>query len=579
MERNLVELTRNSYDLLVIGGGIYGAGVAWDATLRGLSVALVEKADFGSATSANSLKTIHGGLRYLQHADFQRMRESMRERKALMRIAPHLIHPLPVLVPTYGHGLKSKEIMAIALRLNDWIGGDRNWGMGDPQKHIPMGRVISAQECLQYLPGLATSGLTGGAVFYDAQVYNSERLLISFLRSAVQLGARVANYVKVTGFLRTGDRITGVTAEDVLTGDGLEIPAKAVVNTAGPWVGQVINLVQPSAPARALAKAMNVVTRPLFSNLPEFPYAVGISSPKTYQDADAVINKGSRLFFIAPWRGKSLVGTNYSPYAGQPDELSVTDSEIQAFLNEVNQAYPTAQLTLEDVELVHLGLLPSSGIAQSGDVQLTKHYELYDHRRDGAPGLLSVSGVKYTTARDVAAKAMNWVFQYLGQRSPRSTSATVPIYGGQIEQFQEFLEDAIQRRSVQLEASLVRRLVYNYGSAYPEVLKYLEPEPVQADSGMAELELFKAEVRYAVREEMAQKLSDVVMRRTELGSSGFPGEQVLRLGAQEMGLVLGWSSERIDQEVAEVTQWLAGRSGKHRLTNSPTQRSPIFVTQ
>jgi glycerol-3-phosphate dehydrogenase len=346
-------------------------------------------------------------------------------------------------------------------------------------------------------------------------------------------------------------------------------------------VGQVINLVQPSAPARALAKAMNVVTRPLFSNLPEFPYAVGISSPKTYQDADAVINKGSRLFFIAPWRGKSLVGTNYSPYDGQPDELSVTDSEIQAFLNEVNQAYPTAQLTLEDVELVHLGLLPSSGIAKSGDVQLTKHYELYDHRRDGAPGLLSVSGVKYTTARDVAAKAINWVFQYLGQRSPRSTSATVPIYGGQIEQFQEFLEDAIQRRSVQLEASLVRRLVYNYGSAYPEVLKYLDGRELPpSDSGSnSELDLFKAEVCHATHEEMAQKLSDVVMRRTELGSSSFPGEPVLQVGAEVMAQVLGWSSEKIDQEIAEVIQLFAGRSGKHPLPSRPTQRSPIVMTK
>lgn len=579
MERKLVELTRNSYDLLVIGGGIYGACVAWDATLRGLSVALVEKADFGSATSANSLKTIHGGLRYLQHADLQRMRESIRERKALMRIAPYLIHPLPVLVPTYGRGLKSKEVMAIALRLNDWIGGDRNWGMGDPQKHIPAGQVISAQECLQYLPGLAASGLTGGAVFYDAQVYNSERLLIAFLRSAVQLGAQVANYVKVNGFLRTGDRITGVTAEDTLTGDGLEIRAKAVVNTSGPWVGQIADFVKPATPVRPLAKAMNVVTRPLFASQSEPHYAVGISGARTYQDADAVINKGSRLFFIAPWRGKSLVGTNYSPYHGHPDALSVTDSEVQTFLDEVNQAYPTAQLTVEDVELVHLGLLPSSGIAKSGDVQLTKHYELYDHRRDGAAGLLSVSGVKYTTARDVAEKAVNWVCQFLGERSPRSTSATVPIYGGQIEQFQEFLQEAIQQRSAQLEAALVRRLVYNYGSAYPDVLQYLEPESSQVGRERAELELFRAEVRYAVREEMAQTLSDVVMRRTELGSAGFPEASVLRVGAQEMGLVLGWSSERIDQEVTEVTQWFVGRSGKHLLTRSLPQSSPMFVTK
>lgn len=202
MKRNLEELSNTQFDVLVIGGGIYGACVAYEATLRGLSVALVEKQDFCGATSANSLKTIHGGLRYLQHADFKRMRESIYERRTLMKIAPHLVHPLPVLVPTYGHGLKGIEAMTVALKINDLVSCDRNLGLPDPQKHIPTGRTLSPTECLNTLPGISADGLTGGAIFHDAQVYNSERLVLAYLQSATQLGLRVANYLEVTGFYK-----------------------------------------------------------------------------------------------------------------------------------------------------------------------------------------------------------------------------------------------------------------------------------------------------------------------------------------------------------------------------------------
>ncbi len=201
--------------------------MAWDATLRGLSVALVDKADFGAATSVNSLKMIHGGLRYLQHADFRRMRASIRERRTLMQIAPHLVAPLPVLLPTYGHGLQGKAVLAAALLLNDVIGWDRN-RLCDPQKHIPRGRVISKRACLQQLPGLDPRGLTGGAIFYDAQVHHSERLTLAFLQSAAQAGAQLANYVEATGFHLDRDCVTGVSACDVLTGNRFDI-------RPGPW--------------------------------------------------------------------------------------------------------------------------------------------------------------------------------------------------------------------------------------------------------------------------------------------------------------------------------------------------------
>lgn len=554
MHRNLPKLTEQLYDLLIIGGGVYGACIAWDACLRGLSVALVEKGDFGSATSANSLKVIHGGLRYLQHGDFHRMRQSISERKALLRIAPHLIHPLPVLVPTYGHGLKGREALSLALKINDLVSCDRNLQIANPQKQIPNGRILSRQDCLNLLPGIPREGLTGGAVFYDAQVYNSERLLMAFLQSASLQGADVANYVEAIGLLSASGKITGATVKDGLTGDTFDIQAKTVVNASGPWVSRSLKRLKIASPLqqRPLAKAMNVVTRSLFDH----PYAVGISSRKPYRDPDALINKGGRLFFVAPWRQQSLVGTVYSPYTDDPDALSVTESEIAAFLHDVNAAYPPAKLTLDDVRFVHRGLLPSSGICpKSGDVQLAKHYELYNHRQDGISGLLSVIGVKYTTARGVAQRVVDQVFRLQGKRPPVSRSATQPLHGGRIDQFDAFLQAARQTQSPNLSEATVRRLVYSYGSAYREVLAHLDEPTGAAGEPLDNLAVLKAEVRYGVHAEMAQKLSDVVLRRTELGSAGRPKDDDLQTCAETMGQVLNWSLAKIQAELEETSAY------------------------
>ncbi|NEO30251.1 MAG: glycerol-3-phosphate dehydrogenase/oxidase [Symploca sp. SIO3C6] len=550
MKRDLVELTRDVYDVLVIGAGIYGACVAWEATLRGLSAVLVEKADFGWATSANSLKTIHGGLRYLQHADFKRMRESIYERTTLMRIAPHLVHPLPVLLPTYGHGIKGKEALSVALLLNDLISCDRNC-IRDPQKHIPNGRVISKQECQRLLPGIPEQGLTGGAIFYDAQVYNSERLTISLLRSAEQAGATVANYVEVTDFLQQGNCITGVQAQDSLTGENFDIHAKTVVNTSGPWINHVLGLLKDSQqqPKTAFAKAMNlVIRRQLFET-----YGVGISCRNSYHDPEAVINKGSRLLFIAPWRGKSMIGTAYAICEQEPDDFQIKEQDIQELINEVNQACPSIALKMEEVDFVHGGLLPRTGVTGTGEPLLSKHYQLWDYSQEGLSGLISVVGVKYTTARDVAEKVVDQVFKSWGQKPPKSVSAVTPIHGGQIDNFEDFLHDEIVKSPYGLGKEVIRRLVYNYGSAYLEVLKYLDQNFHEQQPPTSDFAVLKAEVIHAVREEMAQKLSDVVFRRTELGSAGYPGYKALNICAQTMGAEVGWSLSRIQQELQEVS--------------------------
>lgn len=553
MKRDLHAMADEQYDVLVIGGGIYGAALTWEATLRGLQVALVEKEDFGAETSANSLKMIHGGLRYLQHLDVARVRESVRERRTLMRIAPHLVQPLPTLVPTYGHGMKSREVMALALLVYDVLSADRNRGLADPAKHIPNGRTVSRQECLALAPGIPEKGLTGGAIYYDAQVINSERLPLAFVKSAAQYGARMANYAEATALLREGDRIAGAVIIDRLTGASFDVRARMVVNTAGPWVNRVLGFAGADEASRRvkLATALNVVTRQLFEAT-----AVGLYGPDTFEDADAILNRGSRLFFVAPWRHTSLIGTDYAPYTGDPDDFRIVAADVKHFLADFNEAYPAGRLTLEDVTFVHGGLLPmKEASARTGSVRLTKHFNILDHRQDGLEGLLTVVGVKYTTARDVAVRAIDSIFESWGKIPPASTSTTTRLSGGEIVRFDDFVQKKVQADPLGIGEAAMRRLATNYGSACEDVLA-----PAVEGRGGARAAL-RAEVIYVVRNEMALKLADVILRRTGLGSAGHPGAETLRFAAQVMARELGWSEAHIAQEIAEVEaaypEWVA----------------------
>lgn len=551
MKRDLAQITGKQHDVLIIGGGIYGICAAWEAALRGLSVALVEKGDFGSATSSNSLKIIHGGLRYLQHADFRRMRESISERRTLMRIAPHLVHPLPCLMPTYGHALKGKEIMALALLLNDLIGFDRN-GLADPQKFMPRGRVLSKDECKQLIPGVDEEGLSGGALWYDCQVYNTERMLISILRSAVEAGAVVANYVEMLGFKKNGDRVTGIVAKDTLSGDEFDITAKLVINNTGPWVNIILSKLDGrlAEPRVKLSAAMNLVVRKQLNP----KYAVGIWSKSQFKDEDALISKGSRLLFMTPWRDYSLVGTTHIPYQGDTEQFKITEKNITAFMQEVNEAYPAAKLRREDVTYFYGGLLPIDGYNhQTGDVKLLKHYQIIDHKKeDNVEGLISVISVKYTTARDVATKTIDYAFHKLGNKAPKSQTSVTPIFGGNIEQFEDFLHQEKSKAPKGLNERIITQLVYNYGSEYHRILNLCDENPEWGDPLHDTSQVLKAEVLNAIRDEMALKLSDVVFRRTELGSAGNPGDESLKSCATIMATELGWDKARVQKELEEV---------------------------
>ncbi len=561
MKRRLDQLSRGTYDLLIIGGGIYGAAAAWDAALRGLSVALVEQADFGGATSANSQKIVHGGLRYLQSLDVTRMRESIRERRILLRVAPHLVHPMTCLMPTYGWGKRSRVAMRLALTVNDLVGLDRNAGLDDPARRIPACRLVSREECLRLAPGLREEGVTGGAVWHDGQMYHSERLTLAFVRSADEAGAAVANYVRVTGFLRDGSRITGVTAQDVLTGVACDIRARMVLNTSGPWVDRVLQPLNGHAGTRPtrFVRAMNLVTRPLS---PKVSLAI---------ESRSSASRTPGLLFITPWRDRAIIGTLYSPYEGDPGQCRVTEEEIQAFLDEVNVSYPAPRLTRADVLGIHIGLLPAGRTGR-----LARRYRIVDHaRRDGVTGLVSVVGVKYTTARDVAEKSVDRIFEALGRPRPPHASRSTPLVGGRISRLDAFLSETLRTKPSWVSEPVMRRLVYCYGSDYSEVFKWAEEDPGLGGRLSGSADVLRAEVVHAVRSEMAVTLADVVFRRTDLGVCGDVDGRAIEECSAIMAEELGWSETRRRQELEQVRASLERWSTISNGTGPPSPRPSV----
>jgi glycerol-3-phosphate dehydrogenase len=402
------------YDLLVIGGGIYGVCVAWDAAQRGLSVALVEQAEFGMATSANSLKTLHGGLRYLQEANLPRMRLMVRERRAWMRIAPSLVRPLPFLLPTGGKLSRHKLLMRLALILNDWVSFDRNRGV-PADKHLPHGRILSRADCLSMVPDLPADQVTGGALWYDTQLLDSEALLAAILQSAAAAGAQLANHAGVIGFQQNGRQLQGVTIADGHSGQQFGLETRLIVNCAGGWSDGLLSLLEGRKPAATfhLSTAVNLVTRQVLPDV-----AIGLSSRRDGRE---------QILFIVPWQDCSLIGTWHAPYEGRQPDYEIDEATIAAYLTEINTIYPPARLTPDDVRQVHTGYLPAEP-ATDNRVRLVRESVIHDHARsDGLDGLITVTGVKYTTARHTAEQVVDLALRKL-QRPPvpcRTAQTTV----------------------------------------------------------------------------------------------------------------------------------------------------------
>jgi glycerol-3-phosphate dehydrogenase len=488
MERDLTRLTTPVHDLVVVGGGIHGACVAWDAALRGLSVALVERDDFGAATSANSLRIVHGGLRALARGNLRRMRESVRERSVLLRIAPALVEPLPVIVPTVGWGTQSRAALGAALALNDLLSSDRNSRLA-PDHQLPRGRLLSSADCRRLFPGFPAEA-SAGALWWDARMHHPERLTFAFVRAAAERGAAVANYCRVDEVVAEGGAVAGVRATDLLTGGVLDIRARRLVIAAGPWTSTVAGWTSGSHPQ---AFALNVEVAGRVAEA-----AAGVRSP-TGPAADPIAG-GHRFIFLVPQGASTLLGTWYAPWQGEDPKILVHRGAL-ALMAEFRAACPGLRLSDAEVVRCQWGLLPLKAGRESGRRDaLADRPRVIDHGgAQGPRGMFSVEGVKYTTARGVAEDVVDAVVSSLGFGRVPCRSAEVRI-----------------------------------------------DRPADACDGPLD-----TQIQQAVRQEMAVRLSDII-RRTSLSSRLPPSRQALAAAARIAATGLGWSPAREASEIDDA---------------------------
>jgi glycerol-3-phosphate dehydrogenase len=534
MIRDLDRLTAQTFDLLVVGGGIYGLTIAYDAAQRGLSVALVERNDFGSGASFNHLRTIHGGLRYLQSLDLGRARESIRERRTTARIAPHAVRPLPFAVPVYRSLTRGKMAMRAGFLLDRIVAADRNRGV--PASHrLPGGRVFSRNTAAQTFPGLRRQGLTGAAVFYDYVTTEPDRLTFSFAHAAVEHGAVLVNHLEAMAPRVDGRRVTGVSARDTIGSRTIDVAARMTINATG---GRVDALLKPLGITTGIPmlKAMNLVTR---------------------RDAgDEALGGRSRMgrnLFLVPWRERALFGTWESERPCDPDDSTVTEQEVTAFMGELNQAFPALDLTMDDVTLVHHGVVPA---AVKGDqIGLEGHEQIRDHAAQGFDGLLTVAGTKFTTARGVAERVVNTVMSKLQQKPVPCRTATTPLPGGSLRDIGLAIADARREFDEGLPTDTIPHLIAAYGSRYRDVMEIAGTRSDWRTRLAPDSPVIGAELVLAARKEMAPTLADAVIRRTPLGALGYPGDPALDRAAAIVGGELGWSDERRRDEITAVTRF------------------------
>lgn len=555
--RDLKSLADKRFDVVVVGGGICGAAIAWDAARRGLSVALVERDDFCARTSAYSLKFAHGGIRYLQHLDFKRVRESCRERSALLRVAPHLVHPLPVVVPTFGHALQGSEALAAAFVLLSLVTADRNHGIPDPERQIPAGRLISRKQLLEWFPVLEDAKPNGAGVFCDGQIYNPPRLVWEFVRSAALTGAVCANWCAVTGLVKDGDRARGVRVEDRLGGGSFDVRADTVVNAAGPYAEQI--LVQDGLLSeRKIPFSRDMAL--IFSKKLDGQRALAVQTK--YADPDAVLSRGHRHLFFVPWRDRLMIGVNSKVYRDEPYGLKVPEEEVAGFLDEIREAAPWLGVGPADVAMVYAGLLPfGQNDAGATDLSFGKRSHIIDHKeRDGLDGLVSAISVRLTTARGVAQEAVDLVFRKRGNVPPPCDTETARLAGASFRRFTDLVKEIAARPELRGDERVAESLAHNHGSRYDDVLRLVR-EKSELGATIGSSATLAAEVVYAVRAEMACTLADVVFRRTDLATTGDPGDEALGRCAALAGAELGWTDARRQEELDGLRRHFPNRSG------------------
>jgi len=524
----LSSMAAEPVDVLVIGGGITGAGIARDAALRGFRVALVDKGDFGAGTSSHSSRLIHGGLRYLEQRGFRLVFEASRERRVLLRIAPHLVRPLPFLFPVY----RGARVPGWKLRAGMWL-----YDVLAAFRNVKSHRWLSTKQVRRAEPALKDRGLTGAALYWDAQT-DDARLVLATMRSAARAGALVANYAEVTSLLTPDGRVRGAAVRDVLSGETRTVRALIVVNAGGPWVDGLRRMDDPAAPPllRATKGAHVAVPR----------RRIGHERAITLFSAI-----DGRVMFVLPWGDLSYIGTTDTDADASPDTVRVTADDVTYLLRSANAAFPNAHLAANDVVSVWVGLRPLLRQDQAASPsQVSREHRIVE----SAQGLITIAGGKLTTyrvmARDVADRVAARLHELDGRPiAPRPPTDRLPLPGGEAAELDVVFEAA---RARGMSEATARHLVASYGSETPAIVNLVERDRgLGAPIAPGRPEIW-AEVSHAVEREMALRVQDVLIRRLHLFYEyAEQGTAVAAPVALRMKKLLGWDDVREAEELVD----------------------------
>ncbi|MFF5108929.1 glycerol-3-phosphate dehydrogenase/oxidase [Streptosporangium sp. NPDC000509] len=524
----LAQMGAEELDVVVIGGGVVGAGVALDAVTRGLSVGLLEARDFASGTSSRSSKLIHGGLRYLEQLNFELVREALQERALLLqRIAPHLVRPVPFLFPLTHYGWERPYVGA-GLVLYDTMGFSTGLARG-----VPGHRHLSRTRALRLAPALRKTAFSGAVQYWDAQV-DDARHVMTTLRTAAMYGANVASRAQVVGFLREGERVTGVRVRDLEGGKEFEVRARQVVNATGVWTDDIQEMVGGRGQIHVRAsKGIHLV----------------VPRDRIHSLTGIILRTEKSVLFVIPWGRHWIIGTTDTRWELDRAHPAASRSDIDYVLDHVNEML-SVPLTREDVEGVYAGLRPLLSGESEETSQLSREHVV----AHPVPGLVMVAGGKYTTYRVMAKDAVDAVAHGLDQRVPPSCTDRVPLAGA--EGYQA-LWNSRQRlaQSSGLHVARIEHLLQRYGSMIDEVLALVEQDPSLGKPLTGADDYLRAEVVYAATHEGARHVNDVLTRRTHISIETFHrGVGVVQEAAQLLAGPLGWDAEQIKREVEYYTK-------------------------
>ncbi|MEO0539495.1 MAG: glycerol-3-phosphate dehydrogenase [Cyanobacteria bacterium P01_A01_bin.105] len=537
-------IAAQTYDLIVVGGGINGVAVARDAALRGLKTILIEKSDFGAGTTSWSSRLVHGGLRYLEYFEFHLVRESLREREILLQTAPHLVKPIEMTIPIYAQGSRSYWEIQAGMVLYDLLSYD---------KTLPNHRMLGGAKLRQMFRQLEPQGCRGAAQYYDAQVEYAERLCLEVVLSAQAAGAEMLSYVTVTELQREQGRIVALTCRDNETDEIFTVTGRdqaVVINTAGPWVDQVCGRGvqgEASAPVGTRRKIGGTKGSHLF--VERFP---GAPDQALYVEA---LTDG-RPFFILPWLDLCLIGTTDIRFDGDLEKIRASNKEIDYLLRETNRVIPSAQLTRDAVLFTYAGVRPLPYAEGKKTSSITRSHVLYDHTEEQVENLISLIGGKLTTHRQVGeemvAAALKKQQQPVGQSATRQAplpGALTPSVSAQASAHPDPPPSSAQR-------DVMAHLQSVYGTRAGEVLALTERYPALGQPIVAGLPDIQAQIVYGVQSEMARTYLDICRRRTALAVRANYGFDALPVLAAVLQQYCGWSPEKCDRNEADYRQYM-----------------------